>query len=127
MSGTRRQTKGGGAGHVTALAGALMFLACSGGLAADKDEKPAVKKPKEYPEVELQEDSKPRYAAIALDSWNEGRAYLLFDGNKDKGYPRMYVWIPETRKKARSCGLSRSGCTSMAAARARVATTPRAR
>lgn len=50
--------------------------------------------PAAYPAVQLREDSSPRYAAVNLDPWGRNTAYLLFDGDQQNGYPRMYVWIP---------------------------------
>lgn len=50
--------------------------------------------PEAFPEVDLMTDSEPRYTAITLDDWGEVTAYLLFDGNLETGYPRLYVWVP---------------------------------
>lgn len=50
--------------------------------------------PEQFPDVELIEESQPRYAAISLDAWGQSTAYVLFDGNNEVGYGRVYVWVP---------------------------------
>jgi len=54
----------------------------------------APKRPDKYPEVILDAKSEARYTAVALDTTGSQAAYLLFDGNVNKGYDRVYVWIP---------------------------------
>ncbi len=55
----------------------------------------AIALPEAFPEVDLLSDSVPRYTALTLDDWGGVTAYILFDGNLETGYPRLYVWIPE--------------------------------
>ncbi len=62
------------------------------------DSRPA---PEEFPSVTLVSDSVPRYGAVRLDPWGENVLYFLFDGNRERGYNRMYVWVPEGRQYAR--------------------------
>lgn len=60
-----------------------------------------------FPEVELSEASSPRYGVIPIDVWHPARvAYLLFDGNVNEGYKRMYVWIPGDRKYGRPVAMN---------------------
>lgn len=56
--------------------------------------------PGEFPSVALEEDSTPRYGAFYLDPWYENILYVLFDGNRETGYRRMYAWIPGSRDYA---------------------------
>jgi len=51
-------------------------------------------KPEKFPDVDLMAGSMPRYAAITVDAWTKETAYILFDGNTDKGYNRLYFWVP---------------------------------
>ena len=53
--------------------------------------------PEEFPSVTLEEDSTPRFGAFYLDPWHEDILYVLFDGNRETGYRRMYAWIPGSR------------------------------
>lgn len=56
-------------------------------------------KPDAFPAVDLIAGSEPVYATIAIDPWDDERlAYLLFDGNIDQEYLRVYVWIPGSRE-----------------------------
>ena len=50
-----------------------------------------------FPDVPLMEGSQPRYAVLALDAAGKKAAYLLFDGNTQAGYKRVYVWTPADR------------------------------
>lgn len=51
-------------------------------------------RPESFPAVELIDESQPRYASISLDVWGNSTAYVLFDGNDEVGYERIYVWSP---------------------------------
>lgn len=51
-------------------------------------------RPESFPEVALSTGSTPRYAAMHLDPWGRQIAYVLFDGNNESGYGRVYVWVP---------------------------------
>lgn len=55
-------------------------------------------RPDKFPEVRLIAESSPRYAALSFDAWAETEVYLLFDGNLEQGYNRLYVWIPGDRQ-----------------------------
>ena len=55
-------------------------------------------KPEAFPSVPMIDDSVPRYGAVRLDPWNQDVLYLLFDGNREQGYNRLYVWVPESRE-----------------------------
>ncbi len=62
--------------------------------------------PEKFPSVTLVSDSVPRYGAVRLDPWGENVLYFLFDGNRERGYNRMYVWVPEGRQHARPTALN---------------------
>ena len=64
-----------------AMAGLNAPMVCVGG-------------PDRFPEVPLTADCQPRYAVIAVDPQTNQVGYLLFDGNVNAGYGRMYVWVP---------------------------------
>lgn len=42
----------------------------------------------------LAADADPRYSVVAGDAWQGKTTYLLFDGNTQQGYRRLYVWVP---------------------------------
>ncbi len=71
----------------------FVLAACRATLSGAADG--AGQRPETFPSVPLASDSKPYYAAVGVDVWNDrASAYLLFDGNPKLGYRRMYVWIP---------------------------------
>jgi len=49
-----------------------------------------------FPDVDLAEGSIPRYVALATSPFdNSQAAYVMFDGDTDRGYKRVYVWVPD--------------------------------
>ena len=51
-------------------------------------------RPEAYPDVPLGSKSVPHYTAVALDTEGTRVGYVLFDGNVDEGYGKMFVWVP---------------------------------
>ncbi len=62
--------------------------------------------PREFPSVALVAGSQPRYAAFQLDPWKRQTLYMLFDGNSEVGYNRLYVWSPGRGQYTRPAALS---------------------
>lgn len=52
-------------------------------------------RPEKFPDVPLGAKSVPRYASVALDTEGTEVAYVLFDGNVEDGYDKMFVWVPD--------------------------------
>lgn len=81
--------------HIQVGLGCLFALAAvwfaTTARAADADE---TGKPEGFPDVDLLGGSIPRYTAVVVDAWTKDVGYLMFDGNVEEGYPRVYIWVP---------------------------------
>lgn len=54
--------------------------------------------PTAFPDVSTVADAVPRFAAVRLDPWAKNILYVMFDGNAEVGYNRMYAWVPEGQR-----------------------------
>jgi hypothetical protein len=76
----------------------VLLAALCAGVLAQAIALAAWERPDTYPEVTLTTKSEPRYSSVYLDTKTNQVAYLCFDGNVEKGYAKMFVWIPGERK-----------------------------